>query len=198
MFRFWKRPSDGPFAQRSPEGACPARRGVLTSLPAEWGGPESCSAWWPSGPSPAGPQAWASSSGGRRPGCGLGRGLAPPAGLSGTNPSVKGAREARQALSSLAMETSAASAARPASFPASAGARLPRGRPLRSPAWRAASLSLRASPPPRQMAVGRKLDALQGSRALRGGGAARPAGLGCPQPGRGRRRCFDISSKEGT
>lgn len=74
MFRFWKRPSDGPLAQWSPEGACPARPGVLTSLPAGWGGPESRSAWRPSGPSPAGPQAWAGSSGGRRPGCGLGPG----------------------------------------------------------------------------------------------------------------------------
>lgn len=74
MFRFWKRPSDGPLAQWSPEGACPARPGVLTSLPAGWGGPESRSAWRPSGPSPSGPQAWAGSSGGRRPGCGLGPG----------------------------------------------------------------------------------------------------------------------------
>lgn len=56
------------------------------------------------------------------------------------------------------------------------------GRP--SPrAWLAASLSLRGSPPPRQMAVGRKLDALLGSRAPRRGGAGAPRGgwlLGAP------------------
>lgn len=56
-------------------------------------------------------------------------------------------------------------------------------------AWRAASLSLRGSPPPRQMAVGRKLDALLGSRAPRRGGEGAPRGglaTGGPQPGRRR------------
>jgi hypothetical protein len=51
------------------------------------------------------------------------------------------------------------------------------GRPL-PPAWRAASLSLRVSPPPRQMAVGRKLDALLGIRAWRCGEEGRRVAAG--------------------
>lgn len=47
--------------------------------------------------------------------------------------------------------------------------------PPAPPAWRAASLSLRGSPPPRRMAVGRKLEAILGSRDRRRGGEGRRA-----------------------
>lgn len=46
-------------------------------------------------------------------------------------------------------------------------------------AWRGASLSLRGSPPPRQMAVGRKLDTLLGSRARRRSREGAPSWAGC-------------------
>lgn len=118
--------------------------------------------------------------------------------VSGAGPLLPGMRKARQILRFLWKENAVGSA----SFPSSAGARLPRGRaaPL-PPAWRAASLSLRGSPPPKQMAVGRKLDALLGSRAHRSGGEGAPRGRpppGSPSPGGGGGGCFDISSKEGT
>lgn len=108
--------------------------------------------------------------------------------VSGSDPSARG--RGRRGRPPLPLERKRS---RPASFPASAGARLPRGRgaPL-PPAWRAASLSLRGSPPPRQMAVGRKLDALSGRRARRGGGEGAPRGRPAlvPEPGRGRGGMF--------